>query len=160
MLFEALTARFRWFAIHRIRDKEDAMEIAQEALATVAEKCRNLVIDQSFSAWAYQVIKYHILNYVNRKSRRGKLREQIDHGREMSGAWTPDPEFEVDLMSCLEKLAASNPRYFEVLRMSYQSNTVAEICAELKLTTSNFYSILSRARRKLTICLDQDGSDE
>lgn len=156
-LFARLAARYRLFAQQKIRDREDAEEVAQDALTTVYEKYKEVRIQTSFVAWAHRVLSNKILDYYKAKGRRQKRIVSMATTPEPSRAETPDPAFELRLLDCLRELNAVNRRHARVLNLSYQGFRVEEICARLNVSRTNLYSMLSRARTLLADCLEKGG---
>ena len=63
-LFAFLAARFDVFAQQRIWARDDAQDVVQDALATIAAKYKTVEIETSFVAWAHQVLSNKIMDYV------------------------------------------------------------------------------------------------
>jgi DNA-directed RNA polymerase specialized sigma24 family protein len=63
------------------------------------------------------------------------------------------------LLDCLRKLHAVNKRHARLVNLCYQGYSVDEICRKMNLTRTNLYTILSRARTALQVCLDEGDID-
>ncbi len=153
-LFEKLSARFALLAEHKIRDSMDAQEIRQKALMIVFEKCRHLDIETSFSAWAHKVLQNEILKYYRTRSYHGALFLQTADGEQPQAIGNFDPELKMRMVDCVRKMCRANVRYARILNLAYQGYGTGEICRKLKITASNCYAILSRARSLLDRCLE------
>lgn len=158
-LFDALSARFNLIAQKRIWDSQDAQEVAQDALMTVFVKYKELPPDSSFTPWAYAVLRNKILDHIRTKLRRGATMILSDTVDQFSGPGVPDPELEQRLKGCLKKIMSTNIRYARILVRIYQGYSAEEICAVFRVTRSNLYSILSRARSLLKRCLEAGDSN-
>jgi RNA polymerase sigma-70 factor (ECF subfamily) len=156
-LFEALAVRFGLFARHHIQDKEDADDVAQDALAKIARTFRELKIDKSFSAWAYRVLRNEISNYYRTRAVRTRVMDSSEPMDETFKYLEPDPMFEARLLGCLQSIAKVNRRYARILVLSFQGLDSQQICRRLKVTRANLYTILSRARDMLKRCLNRQG---
>ena len=154
-LFERLRARFRLFAEHKIREAQDAEEVVQDALLTVAEKYKDIEFEVSFAAWAHQVLNNKLLSFYKSQSRRVKRQTPMIEEGSVPPPPQADPLFESQLLDCLRKVCLANPRHARILNLHYHGYSVAEICERLGLTRTNFYSILSRARSMLENCLQK-----
>jgi RNA polymerase sigma factor (sigma-70 family) len=156
-LFEALSARFRVFANQRVSDKQEAEEIVQRALLTIFGEYKAVKFQTSFAAWAYRVLDNRIMGYIQRKMRQSGRNERLCENVDYSSAAMsePNPELEIRLLECLRRIKKTNRRYARILNLHYQGYSTGEICRRLNLTTSNFYSILSRARSLLELCLEK-----
>lgn len=151
-LFSLLTVRFRILANYRIWNEKDAEDITQEALAVVAREYRSLEVSVSFAAWACKVLDNRILSYI--KTRQREMTSIDDDPPERN---TPDPEFKIRLLDCVQKVRRANIRYGRAVLLHYQGYTTAEICKRMDVTTKNYYMILSRARAMLRRCLETGG---
>ncbi|MBU0982267.1 MAG: RNA polymerase sigma factor [candidate division Zixibacteria bacterium] len=155
-LFRALTARFRLFVRRRIWNGEDAEEIVQKTLMAINRDYRDMEFTASFSAWAYKVLDYRILSYIQSKRRHNERNPRLD---DVSGGTEPagpdsDPDLKRQLLDCLQLIGHANTRYARILNLKYQGYDTEEICTKLHVTPNNFYSILSRARSMLETCLE------
>jgi RNA polymerase sigma factor (sigma-70 family) len=152
-LFDRLIVSFRLIAQRKIRSHEDAEEVIQEALKTVAEKYAQLEIESSFSGWAHQVLSNKIFDYVKVKAARGKHQAEMEDEHMPEIGIEEDPLFHRRLIECLRTTFKSNRRYARVLNLHYQGFNGTEICERLGISSGNLYVTLSRARRALATCL-------
>jgi len=154
-LFEYLSARFSFFVRQKLGAMVDCDEIVQNTLAAILGEYRTVSIEKSFAAWAYKVLDNRLLAYLQERKRQQKRMEsaRINVGADNEGE-CPNPDLKLRLLSCLRKLGQANIRYARVLNLHYQGYATDEICAKLGLTTGNCYSVLSRARSLLDLCLD------
>ncbi len=152
-LFRHLNDRFRLFAEQKIRNRLDAEEVIQNALAVVAAKFREIDIQTSFAAWAHKVLSNEILKYYRSKGYQERLFMQMTDSTE-SGLWMPDPDLKRRLLDCIRKMCVKHVRYARVLNLSFQGYKAAEISQRLSINPDSLYVILSRARSLLKLCLD------
>ncbi len=154
-LFQFLTARFSLFVQRKIWNKGDGEELMQEALMTVFDKYKDVEKIDNISAWAHKVLNNKILNYFRtkalHKSKLGEL-EQKDIGNKPV---VPDSTLELQLLDCLKRIGSINNRYARILNFHHHGYSVIEICEKLALTRNNLYSVLSRARSMLELCLEK-----
>ncbi len=155
-LFKYLYVRFRLFATQRIWNEQDAEEIVQDTLMTIFNKCQKMEFESSFASWANNILEFKISNYLRTKTRRQKKKEDIIS--EKANQWltssTPEPDFKLKLLACLREIAKANIRYARILNLCYQGYKANEISEKLKITTKNFYMILSRSRSLMELCLE------
>ncbi|MFC1476203.1 RNA polymerase sigma factor [Candidatus Zixiibacteriota bacterium] len=154
-LFSDLGARFGLFARRKVGDKTDAEDLVQEAIAIIYDKYKATEFEVGFSAWAYTIMKNTILSYYRKKPRPDRHPVQMVEGSPIAASPSMDPEFERKLLTCLKKVATVNRRFARTLNFQFQGYRVAEICDKLGLTAANYYSVLSRARSMLKLCLDK-----
>ena len=155
-LFEYLFVRFRLFAKHRVREEEEAEDIAQEACITVLEKYRSERFTEGFQAWAYGVLKMKIGNHLQSaaaKQSRIMTQPATNWVRGMSSP-SSDPVLRRRLVDCLRKILKVNRRYARALNLAYQGYETDEICKKLNLGRNNLYVILNRGRSMLRTCLE------
>lgn len=159
LLFATLSERFKVFARQRVRNEQDAEEIVQDALTTIARRFKDIEFKTSFAAWAYRVLENKILTfYRDSKSARTKL-ERVADRAEAAPESIPDPALKSALLECLRKVARANMRHARILNLHYLGYTVEEICQRLGLTRNNMYIMLSRGRASLKACLEGEDKD-
>jgi RNA polymerase sigma factor (sigma-70 family) len=154
-LFQLLTARFRLFVQQKIWDRQDAEEVVQDALLTVAEKYKGIEFETSFAAWAHKVLSNKVLHYFRTRAGHERRFVGLEEGSSPAKADSLDSDLETRLLDCLRKIIVVNNRFARILNFHYQGYAVAEVCERLRLTRTNFYSILSRARSMLELCLEK-----
>lgn len=154
-LFQALSVRFRLFALQRIWDEEDCNDVVQNTMMVIAREYKVTDITTSFSAWAYKVLNNRILGYIKaRRSQSGKT-ESLSEGPSEPSMTDTDPTLESRLIDCIKKVAGANRRYARVLNLYYQGFTTREVCDRLHMTPNHSYVALSRARSMLELCLEK-----
>ena len=122
---------------------------------TILKKYRKIEFKTSFSAWAHRVLNNKILDFHKIKSSHLKKLEEIYETGNSSPLRNKDNTLEQSLLDCLKQINAAYRRHARVLNLHYQGFKVAEICSKLKVTRTNLYSILSRARNMLETCLEK-----
>lgn len=159
-LFEHLTVSFRLFARHKIWDRHDAEDIVQDSLVTIINKCRDIKFETSFAVWAYQVLRYKLMNFVGTKITRKTLMERELGNTDRIDPYHFDPELRTRLVDCFRNISKSNIQHARVLNLRYQGYTSDEICRIMNITRNNMYVILSRARAALELCLKKGDADD
>ena len=152
-LFEELSARFLLITRHKVENQQDCEEIVQKALTVILEQFKNIKFEVSFAAWAKKVLDHRIIDYYRSKKRHqnritGFVEDSVSTGRREL-----DPIFKKKLLDCLKKVNAHNKQHSRMLVLKYLGYSFDEICIKLGLTRNNSYSVLSRARSMLEICL-------
>jgi RNA polymerase sigma-70 factor (ECF subfamily) len=155
-MFSALTVRFGIIANLKVRNREDAEELVQDAMMVISEKIKQLEVVSSFKAWAHQVFENRLMNYISRKQRRSKVdsKTPVDEVS-YKASTTPDPDLMIQLKDCMVKVRSANNRYARILVLHYQGFSTKEICERLGITPQNLYMIMSRARTMLKLCLEK-----
>jgi len=154
-LLQLLGERFMFLAHRKVWNKEDANDVAQEALTAVVRGLKTVEINTSFAAWAYQVFEHRLLAYIKTKQAQEKrIGARLNTDFEL-------PSTEVSfrlkqrLLLCLERLGRANRRYARILNLRYQGFSTEEICDRLRITENNCYVLLLRSRILLKNCLEE-----
>jgi RNA polymerase sigma factor (sigma-70 family) len=156
-LFRNLSVRLRVIANHKIWDKNDAEDVAQEALAYIAQEYRKIEIRTSFTAWAAKVLDNRVLSYIKSRRAQKERVEALSENDQHMAEQDLDVELKKVLLDCLKKIAMLNPRYARTINLHYQGYTTEEVCERLNMTPNHSYVALSRARSMLTDCLEKGG---
>ena len=145
------------FARQRIWNRGDAEEAVQEALMTIYAEYKGITFSTSFSAWAYKVLNNRILNSLRKKQHESQrvdgniCPKSVASEANVNGA----SDLKRRLLDCLQRIGDRNIRYARILNLHYQGYKTDEICGRLKVKPETFYSILSRARTLLEVCLEK-----
>ena len=154
-LFKSLTESFRLFTQQRIWNEQDAEEIVQDTLVTVAEKYGDIQFEVSFAAWAYRVLENKILNYYRGKHYQESRFSWAQDGSQERSSGVSDPFLKRQLLDCLEKINRVHPRHARILNLRYQGYSADEVCEKLAISRNNLYILLCRARSMLKLCLEK-----
>ena len=159
------------FAMLQLRDEAAAEDVVQETLLAALEGKSAFSGRSQLKTWAVSILRNKIVDLMRRGSREGKLPLVDEHGDEDfdalfdgSGHWQEPPgdwgdpaavleqrDFYDVLELCMKALPENVARVFtmrEVLGFETE-----EICKELKMSTSNCWVVLYRARMRLRECL-------
>lgn len=165
------------YAISRINDEEQAKDLVQETFLAALEKARSFEGKSTERTWLTAILKNKIIDVYRKKSSGLKSRdikqaeaEQSDFFDEATGHWNKghlplefgmenkdhliNKEFEQVLQRCMKKLPALWMAVFTMKHIEDQSTDM--ICAELKITASNFWVIIHRAKLNLRACLQKN----
>jgi len=122
----------------------------------VASKLGTLRDDTNLIGWAHRVLQIQILRYYRNHYGEDRKMSDLDSHQARFASWSPDPVFRETLIGCIARVARSSKRYARVLNLHYQGYTVDEVCEAIGVTRNNYYVILSRARRMLEQCLNEN----
>ena len=161
----------------QLRDRDQAEDVVQETLLAGLEGQAGFAGKSSVKTWLTGILKHKIIDAIRKKSREpsvSTLQQESeiddldvffighnnDHWETKPAEWrNPERDLEqrqfmemVDF--CLEKLPPNTARVFMLREvMELESD---EICQELKITATNLWVILYRARMLLRKCLEQN----
>jgi len=161
----------------RINDEEQARDLVQETFLSALEKVSSFEGRSSERTWLTAILRNKIIDVYRKKSSvllnfdiKQAEEEQADFFDSPYGHWNRenapknfgiddyDPlankEFNQILMKCMQKLPALWLSVFTMKHMDEEATDT--ICAELKLTASNFWVIIHRAKLNLRACLQKN----
>ncbi|GLU53512.1 sigma-70 family RNA polymerase sigma factor [Dyadobacter frigoris] len=165
------------YAVTRINDEEQARDLVQETFLAALEKVKNFEGRSSESTWLTAILKNKIIDIYRKKSS-GLLKKtdvadaetaQKDFFDPDDGHWNEEfrpreigveedllvsAEFSIIFQKCMEKLPAL---WSSVFAMKHMDEELTEnICEALKITPSNFWVIIHRAKLNLRACLQKN----
>jgi RNA polymerase sigma-70 factor (TIGR02943 family) len=165
------------FAITRINDEEQAKDLVQETFLAALEKVNSFEGKSAERTWLTAILKNKIIDVYRKKSSGLKgidikeaEQEQVEFFDEDTGHWIKEHapkefgiedkdklvsrEFDQILQKCMQKLPAL---WMAVFTMKHiEEETTDLICSQLKVTASNFWVIIHRAKLNLRACLQKN----
>jgi RNA polymerase sigma-70 factor, ECF subfamily len=166
------------YALAQLRDAQLAEEAVQEALLAALESIGSFDGRSSLRTWLTSILRFKVID-LQRRAARERTHTSIDedtaaaeddswvddffdetgHWRSPPQSWN-DPESALEqrrfweaFEKCLAGLPAAAGRVF--FRREVMGDDTSTICAAEKITDSNCWVILHRARVALRTCLDQ-----
>lgn len=165
------------FANLQLRDEHLAEDVVQEAMVAALDGEKQFAGRSAVKTWIFAILRNKIVDAIRQKARSVNFSALLPEEAEMDEAfetlfkpnahWLPeerpadwgDPEaalhqeqFWAVFEACLKHLPESTARVF-MMREFLEFDT-AEVCRELKISTSNCHVILHRARNGLRRCLE------
>jgi RNA polymerase sigma-70 factor (ECF subfamily) len=175
---KALRSDMLRFAALQLRDDQMAEDMVQEAIMAALGNAQSYAGRASLKTWVFGILRHKIVDAIRSRSRtvnvsslapeEEELDEAFDALFRRNDMWRPEarprdwgnPEealhqrqFWAVFDACLKHLPENTARVF-MMREFLEFDT-AEICAELKINTSNCHVILHRARNGLRRCLEK-----
>ncbi len=167
------------YAYARINDEEQARDLVQDTFLAALERVDKFEGKSTERTWLTAILKNKIVDVYRKKSSAPIVTDiaiaeqaQADFFDNDNGHWTAerapqsfgidnhDPlmsrEFNQILQKCMQKLPALWKSVFTMKHMDEE--TTDTICAELKLTPSNFWVIIHRTKLNLRACLQKNWS--
>lgn len=160
------------FAISRVRDAQAAEDLVQEALTSALANQQTFAGQSAELTWLTGILHHKILDHFRRQARRNKrfVAAETDDGQSLvdskfqeDGHWK-QAKREIDgdatnlrlaLTDCIAGLPENLEQAF-VMR-EVQGVPPEQVCKVLKITSSNLWTRLSRARVLLRECLTHKG---
>jgi RNA polymerase sigma-70 factor (ECF subfamily) len=159
------------FALLQLRDEAAAEDVVQETLLAALQGKEAFAGRSQLKTWAVSILRNKIVDHLRRGSREGTLPVVDEQGDEDfdalfdgSGHWQDPPRdwgdpsvvleqrgFYDVLELCMKALPESLARVFTMREvLGFETD---EICKELRMTSSNCWVVLYRARMRLRECL-------
>ncbi|WP_127844329.1 sigma-70 family RNA polymerase sigma factor [Psychroflexus aestuariivivens] len=162
---------FLYFTISKVSDREMAKDIVSETFLAGLKSKDNFKGEASEKTWLISILKRKIIDYYRKiNSNKGQAEVKMDyHTGHESGDWLEEQvsgssmdsgeeaienkELGQAIYDCLEQI---NPKHAKVFKMkSMQEMDTEVICNELKISSSNFWVMIHRARTALVNCMGQ-----
>ena len=163
------------YAVARLDDEEQAKDLVQETFLAALEGTGQFKGKSSERTWLTAILKHKIIDVYRKRSSGLRVVEEVEREPEQeffesdNGHWkdayNPRPwgvedrdplankELKAILKGCLQKLPAL---WFSVFTMKHMDESATElICDQLKLTPSNFWVIMHRAKLNLRACIQK-----
>lgn len=144
-----------------VRNRDDALELAQDAFARAYRAMPRFNTQMPFYPWLYRIIKNVCLNHLKRRRRRGEtsLDSMMASGHQVTDR-TQDPERDASLSELRQAIALAldelSPEHREILVLRhFQQLAYAEIAACLDIPQGTVMSRLHAARRSLRDVLER-----
>jgi RNA polymerase sigma-70 factor, ECF subfamily len=168
--FERLIVHFQdrvWRrAMYRLRDADEAEDLAQEVLLLCYRKIHQFRGESKFWTWLCRIVDNQVKNRIGWMQRRGKGKTfsldaplQGDDGADSNLHWEPpdpaaDPRREAEGHEAVDRLNASleslTADHREILLLRFSDElSYEEIAARLEITLATVKSRINRARAEL-----------
>ena len=160
------------YAMLQLRNRAQAEDAVQEAMVAAIRGVETFAGGSSVRTWLIGILKHKIIDSIRKSSREQSLDQYESSPDDLDAMFKPDghyadkpadwgnPEealsrrrFFTALEHCMASLPKMTAQAFamrEVMGME-----TAEICANLRITTSNCWVLLHRARMRLRECLQR-----
>jgi RNA polymerase sigma-70 factor (TIGR02943 family) len=165
------------YALTHLNDEDLAKDLVQETFLAALEKINGFKGNSSVRTWLIAILKYKVIDIYRKRSRmksinntlntvEGKIEYFDPELNNWKREYWPEPfgnepdnpfqhkEFNVVLQKCMKKLPAL---WIAVFTMKHMDDVLKEtICKELKITSSNYWVIIHRAKVNLRSCLQKN----
>lgn len=172
-LFEKHADYLFSFAITRVNDIHMAEDLVQETFISALKNYGTFQQKSKASTWLTAILKNKIIDHYRKKVREYQKEslDELSASRDFfdeKGSWKKEEkpqswnlstdrgmeqeEFYAILQKCLQKLNDLQRMAFVMKHM--EDVDTREICKELKLTASNYWVIIHRAKLQLRKCME------
>lgn len=165
------------YSITRLNNEEQARDLVQETFLAGLQSMHNFAGKSSERTWLTAILKNKIIDAYRKKSSGLKTEQLVSAEGEVTeffhdsdGHWKEehsprhfgidnyDPlmgkEFNMVLKKCMDKLPALWHAVFTMKHLDDESTDT--VCAELKISASNYWVIIHRAKLNLRACLQKN----
>jgi len=162
------------FATLQLRDHSAAEDAVQETLLAAIQGVQNFAGQSSIRTWLVGILKHKIIDHLRRQSREAPLQTDADEFslEDLDGLFKSDGHYAEEPANWSSPDAALNEkRFFEALERCMQGlpdksakafmmrevlgMETGEICKELRISSTNCWVLLYRARTALRLCLEK-----
>jgi len=159
------------YAIVRVNDREIANDLVSETFLAGLNSKDNFLGKASERTWLISILKRKVIDYYRRiNSQKGKAEVRINYSDdENNGEWLEEQvaddfdrsaedemeneELRLAILECLDEI---NPKQAAIFKMKTIDGADTEaVCNEFKITPSNLWVIIHRARTALAACLEK-----
>jgi RNA polymerase sigma-70 factor (TIGR02943 family) len=160
------------FVLSRVSDSETAQDIVQEALVAAIQAYKRFQGKSSLKTWLIAILKRKVVDHYRRTDGRvsyvdvdiaadhiGHQFDEGGHWRVQPNPWTVNPEAvyqQKEFLDVLYGCLADMPhRLAEIFMLrEFEGLDTQAICERLKITDTNSWVMLYRARMYLRDCLE------
>lgn len=159
------------YAIVRVNDREVANDLVSETFLAGLNSKDNFLGKASERTWLISILKRKVIDYYRRiNSQKGQAEVRINYSDdENNGDWLEEQvaddfdrsaedemeneELRLAILECLEEI---NQKHAAIFKMKTIDGADTEaVCNEFKITPSNLWVIIHRARTALAACLEK-----
>ena len=161
------------YTISRVNNRDIAQDLVQETFLAGLKSMKNFKGEATERTWLISILKRKIIDYyrkINSNKGKAEIRITSNNDTENEGDWlenrVTDPfdktaedtiqnkELGDAIYKCLSKLPK---KHADIFRMkTIEGIETEDICNELKITPSNLWVIIHRARTAMALCLKED----
>jgi RNA polymerase sigma factor (sigma-70 family) len=146
------------FAHSKLKDREKSLDMVQDTLLAVLEKHEQFEGRSSFRTWMISILHRKILDLWRKKGRTVDFEDLDGIDIDPSDFAQTDTDLlrnerHEGLKRCLAKMPEQWQKIVEAKYFNESSGE--EICKEFKITSSNFWVIIHRAKIHLRECLGE-----
>lgn len=174
---ENYTQELYSWASHKVSDDALAQDLVQDTFLAAAEKIDNFKGESSPKTWLFSILNNKIIDHYRKKINQSvSLEDQsITTFFDADGNWQEsrrpgrwkdedgmhlldNEEFQMVLTKCLDALP---DQWNLAVKLKYLiGKNGDEICQELRITSSNFWQIIHRAKLQLRDCVNKNWADD
>ena len=159
------------YTITRVNDRETSKDIVQDTFFAGLKSMKNFKGEASERTWLISILKRKIIDYYRKiNSKKGQAEVRMTQNNDPNeGDWMEErvedmaylnaqdrlenAELSDAIYDCLAKLSEKQANVFTMKTiLNYETE---DICNELKITPSNFWVLIHRARTAMAECLEK-----
>jgi len=161
------------YTITRVNDREIAKDLIQDTFFAGLKSMKNFKGEASERTWLISILKRKIIDYyrkINSNKGQAEVRMNYNNAEDNEGDWLEErvedegylnaqdtlenTELGDAIYECLDKLPEKQATVFKMKTiLNYETEA---ICNELKITPSNLWVIIHRARTAMAACMEKN----
>ncbi|TXE07325.1 sigma-70 family RNA polymerase sigma factor [Gelidibacter salicanalis] len=161
------------YTITRVNDREIAKDLIQDTFFAGLKSMKNFKGEASERTWLISILKRKIIDYyrkINSNKGQAEVRMSYSNSEDNEGDWLEErvedegylnaqetlenTELGDAIYECLDKLPEKQATVFKMKTiLNYETEA---ICNELKITPSNLWVIIHRARTAMAACMEKN----
>ncbi len=161
------------YTITRVNDREIAKDLIQDTFFAGLKSMKNFKGEASERTWLISILKRKIIDYyrkINSNKGQAEVRMNYSNAEDNEGDWLEErvedegylnaqdtlenTELGDAIYECLDKLPEKQATVFKMKTiLNYETEA---ICNELKITPSNLWVIIHRARTAMAACMEKN----
>ncbi|MCK0125177.1 sigma-70 family RNA polymerase sigma factor [Gelidibacter sp. F2691] len=161
------------YTITRVNDREIAKDLIQDTFFAGLKSMKNFKGEASERTWLISILKRKIIDYyrkINSNKGQAEVRMNYSNAEDNEGDWLDErvedegylnaqdtlenTELGDAIYECLDKLPEKQATVFKMKTiLNYETEA---ICNELKITPSNLWVIIHRARTAMAACMEKN----
>lgn len=173
---------YRW-AMHKTNDRETSEDLVQETFLAAFKSQDKFQGDSQPKTWLFSILNHKVIDFHRKKFREAVINQSstnllsddadvLDNFFDNEGAWKANAsplnwqeheehlldneEFKGALQRCMKELPE---KWFYAIHFKYlEGKGGQQICQELRITSSNYWKMLQRAKFQLKMCLETNWS--
>ena len=164
------------YALFRVNNKNVAEDIVQETFLSALKASDNFKFKSTEKTWLTSILRFKIIDHFRQKGKENTIiadnENKIDKLFNKKGKWNVDvPEWRFSAQElfekkefmnvfnlCISKLKGKTAYVFHSRELDGEKTET--ICKDLKITATNCWVMLHRARQNIRYCLEKNWFDK
>lgn len=151
------------YAYYRVSNREQALDLVQDTFLSAVEANDQFKKQSSMKTWLFSILNNKIIDFYRKKYTKTTHKEKLvfnekGHWANPSDESLPTPEQLLQnkelgeiIQQCISLLPSKHAAVFKLKHLKQEKTE--RICKELSISTSNYWTMMHRARILLQQCI-------